>query len=213
MGNITAPGTRTIPAQFRGQARQFRAEVQAETENLGPTIKAMTMRMKASLRGGGNVRPAQFYAFKSAWLALPRRFVLGEEFGGESGYFVCGITALHAAQWSDPSWTEDELGLTVCTHMIACDAKCGMLITTSTTMAALGLHCISRWFMRTGSTDHALLLADLVPLATADVNSTAVPCMRGEWRAQTAAGPENKPLLSVKTFFGNDTLLQQRVAA
>jgi hypothetical protein len=185
------PATRSVPAEFAGQARLFRNRILASDNRVGPAISAITAYARDVLRRRDAYRPEHFKHLERAWrLTIPEigRLAYATERGKDSLTIadarICS-SIFHKGTWKN-DFGEHSLALIVYIGRFTS----GHIDIESVPVSAVSLHALARRFQRSFDPSDEAVLSDLslISLNAKDLLNTSPfrqPAGDGAWHGET----------------------------
>jgi hypothetical protein len=203
-----------LPMEFRGLARAFRGGVRLEEVRFDQVLASIVLPLKRRLAHHPKLRHEQAAQAERLYRSVvPSRFRLSEvEVIRDRSKFSIREARLTATWMKSSDWQDDtdEIGIAVCTFELSLSNR--RLSATWRPHGVASLHCLGRWFQRSGRRDHALLIRDLAVLLHAGEagevrNGDTVPTADGTWCGSVAdlkGEGSTYRCRAVRTWFSQD---------
>lgn len=198
----------SVPFEFLGLARAFRARIGAEDAEVGRTIQGIVKPLQARRTRSATFRPEALVDAERQYRMLPstgrlalrierdKRGLLIEEFRCAAGQFkFC---------WWDSDATDPDIGV-VKVHLRA--HAWGVVGVTANIVVSVSLHALARRYQRGFNTTDEAILSDLRDLALRHdsiveaFGEFSVACDGGHWVGEVAETADGStPVLAIRTF-------------
>jgi hypothetical protein len=175
-----------LPAEYRGLARIFRAEVKSTDSKFNAVLSAIMKPLQGRLKRHPKLRIEQIAGAERVYRAMvPQAFRIGEiEVNRDRAAFSISEVRLTATWLRIAAWEDEdsEPGLAIARFRL--ELANGKLRSRCMPSALVSLHSLGRWFERSGIRDHAALTHDLAVLAEVGDDAddrVATPDSDGAW--------------------------------
>jgi hypothetical protein len=196
-----------VPAEFVGKARVFRSRMIAATTRVGMQMNAISQySFGLYKRRNAAPRPEHLVAIEQQWRSISPAGCLRLTVRRDKRSMSIEDTRIAAttsknAQWGDAS----EKSICLVESSLALTKRHAE--TTATTLAAVSLHALGRWYQRAFTTNDIAMMLDLalvvkaVPTLDPNVIDVDLPSENGgSWRGAIVETLNGKNVINLRTF-------------
>ena len=178
-----APRRDRLGAEHTGLARLFRNAVLREEMEWRPGALKIIQSIQRRLAQKPTLRKQSVVDLMRLWTALPAKYRMSLDFDDDGAgrltirEIATASSAIQFQNWSpSPEW---EPGVSLLRTVVTTDRFARF---DAFPFVIISLHALARWFERSGSRDHELLMRDLRSLIDTDPTTDRVPTgYGGEW--------------------------------
>lgn len=200
----------SVPAEFIGRARAFRARVGAEDAAVGQTILKIMRPLERRRKRSATFRPEQLIDAERQFRQLPSAGRLALKIERDKRSLRIEEFRVAAGQFRFCSWTDGATDADIGVVKVNLSAvPWGPVGATGNIVASVSLHALARRFQRGFNTSDEAILSELRELAVRHVAIAAaladfsVACDGGSWVGEVAkidVAEVSCPVLAIRTF-------------
>jgi hypothetical protein len=196
-----------VPAEFVGKARVFRSSIIAATTGVGSQMRAISQfSFGLYKRRNTAPRPEHLVAIEQQWRSIPPAGCLRLTVRRDKRSMSIEDTRITATTSKNVEWGDgSEKSICLVESSLALTKRHAE--TTATTLAAVSLHALGRWYQRAFTTNDIAMLRDLalvvkaVPALDPSATDVEVPSGNGgSWRGAIVETLNGKPVFNIRTF-------------
>jgi hypothetical protein len=196
-----------VPAEFVGKARVFRSHMIAATTGVGIQMNAISQySFGLYKRRNAAPRPEHLVAIERQWRSIPQAGCLRLTVRRDKRSMSIEDTRITATTSKNTQWGDrSEKSICLIESSLALTKRHAE--TTATTLAAVSLHALGRWYQRAFTTNDTAMLLDLAlvvkAVPTLDPNAVDVELPSengGSWRGAIVETLNGKSVINIRTF-------------
>jgi hypothetical protein len=196
-----------VPAEFAGKARVFRSRMIAATTGVGLQMNAISQNSFGLYRRRNAApRPEHLVAIEQQWRSIPPAGCLRLTVRRDRRSMSIEDTRITATTSNNIEWG-DASEKSICPIESSLALTKRQAETMATTLAAVSLHALGRWYQRAFTTNDAAMLLDLALVIEAvpplDPNATDIQLPSGNggsWRGAIVETLNGKSVFNIRTF-------------
>jgi hypothetical protein len=196
-----------VPAEFVGKARVFRSRMIAATTGVGMQMNAISQYSFGLYKRRNTApRPEHLVAIEQQWRSIPPAGCLRLTVRRDKRSMSIEDTRIAATTSKNTQWGDaSEKSICIVESSLALMKRHAE--TTATTLAAVSLHALGRWYQRAFSTNDIAMMLDLAlvvkAVSTLDPNVIDVDLPSengGSWRGAIVETLNGKNVINIRTF-------------
>jgi hypothetical protein len=196
-----------VPAEFVGKARVFRSRMIAATTGVGLQMNAISQySFGLYRRRNAAPRPEHLVAIEQQWRSIPPAGCLRLTVRRDRRSMSIEDTRITATTSKNIEWGDaSEKSICLIESSLALTKRHAETMTT--TLAAVSLHALGRWYQRAFTTHGTAMMLDLAlvvrAVPTLDPNATDVELPSGNggsWRGAIVETLNGKNVFNIRTF-------------
>jgi hypothetical protein len=197
-----------VPAEFVGKARMFRSNMIAATTGVGTQMRAISQyTFELYERRNSAPRPEHLVAIEQRWRSIPSGGCLRLTVRREKRSMSIEDTRITATTSKNAEWGGDASEKSICLIESSLALTKRHAETMATTLAAVSLHALGRWYQRAFTTNDNAIMRDLalivkaVPTLDCKCTDLELPSGNGgSWRGSMVETLNGTSVFNIRTF-------------